>query len=166
MPLAGSVMIEAGQPAPEFTGTTQDGAPFALSSLKGRPVVLYFYPKANSLGCTLEARGFTEHYSEFRSSGVEVVGVSVDTVDAQKRFQEKCGIPYPLIADRDRSIAQKFGVLGLLGVAKRVTFLIDPNGTVSEVVEGIGPGPHVRRAVERLARTPAVVTDRPPDRTV
>ena len=114
-------------------------------------MVLFFYPKANSLGCTVEARGFSEHYLEFTSAGVEVVGVSVDSVEAQKRFQEKCSLPFPLIADRDRAIAQKYGVLGLLGMAKRVTFLIGADGQVTDVIEGMSPGPHVRRAVERLA---------------
>ena len=144
-------MIPVGATAPDFTGPTSLGGPFTLSSLRGRPVVLFFYPKANSLGCTVEARGFSEHYLEFTSAGVEVVGVSVDSVEAQKRFQEKCSLPFPLIADRDRAIAQKYGVLGLLGMAKRVTFLIGADGQVTDVIEGMSPGPHVRRAVERLA---------------
>jgi thioredoxin-dependent peroxiredoxin len=149
-------MLKPGDEAPDFTGTTADGASLTFSSFRGRPVVLYFYPKANSLGCSIEARGFAEHYPEFEKAGVAVVGVSVDSVDAQKRFQEKCGVPYPLVADRDRSIAQKYGVIGLFGVAKRVTFLLDPSGRITEVVEGIAPGPHVRRAVERLATSGSV----------
>jgi thioredoxin-dependent peroxiredoxin len=144
-------MLKVGDEAPDFTGTTAEGASLTFSSFRGRPVVLYFYPKANSLGCTIETRGFAGHYLEFEKAGVAVVGVSVDTVDAQKRFQEKCGVPFPLVADHDRSIARKYGVIGLLGVAKRVTFLLDPTGRVAEVVEGIAPGPHVRRALERLA---------------
>jgi thioredoxin-dependent peroxiredoxin len=143
-------VLSVGEAAPDFTGTTADGTPLAFSSFRGRPVVLYFYPKANSLGCKIETRGFTEHYPEFEKAGIAVVGVSVDSVEAQKRFQEKCHVPYPLIADRDRSIAQKYGVLGFLGVAKRVTFLLDRAGRVAEVVEGTIPGPHVRRALERL----------------
>jgi thioredoxin-dependent peroxiredoxin len=144
-------MIAVGESAPDFTGTTAQGTSFALSSLKGHPVVLFFYPKANSLGCTIEARGFVEHYPEFSKAGVAVVGVSVDSVEAQKKFVDKCEIPYPLIADRDRAIAQKYGVVGFLGTAKRVTFLVDAQGRVADVVEGVSPGPHVRRALERLA---------------
>ena len=147
-------MLAAGETAPDFTGAAADGSTFALSSLKGRPVVLYFYPKANTPGCTAEARGFTDHYGEFTRAGIAVVGVSVDSVEAQAGFREKCGIPFPLISDRDRSIARRYGVLGLLGIAKRVTFFIGPDGRVAEVVEGILPGPHVRRAVERLAAPP------------
>ena len=147
-------MLSAGAEAPDFTGPTADGTPFTLSSLRGRPVVLYFYPKANSPGCTVEARGFTEHFPELDRAGVAVVGVSADTVEAQSRFREKCAIPYPLIADRDRSIARRYGVLGLLGTAKRVTFFLNADGRVVEVLEGILPGPHVRRALERFVAPP------------
>lgn len=144
-------MLSVGDEAPDFTGTVADGSSLTLSSLRGRPVLLYFYPKANSLGCTIETRGFSEHYPEFEKAGVAVVGVSVDSVDAQKRFQEKCQVPYPLVADRDRSIAEQYGVLGILGVAKRVTFLLDRSGRVAERLEGIAPGPHVRQAQAWLA---------------
>ncbi|MCI4334530.1 MAG: peroxiredoxin [Thermoplasmata archaeon] len=142
-------MIAVGDRAPEFTGVTAEGAPFALSSTHGRPLVLYFYPKANTAGCTAEARGFTEHYPELRAKGVAVVGVSVDNVESQRNFAQKCGIPYPLIADRDRSIARSYGVLGLWGLARRVTFFLDAEGRVTRVVEGILPGAHVRAALER-----------------
>ena len=143
-------MIEPGAQAPDFQGTTQNGEPIALSTYRGRPVVLYFYPKANTTGCTLEARGFAEHYPELQQAGAEVIGVSVDSVTAQKSFSEKCHLPFPLVADHDKTIARQYGVLGLLGVAKRVTFLVDADGRVAERVDGMMPGPHVQRAVERL----------------
>lgn len=143
-------MLAAGEVAPEFSGTTADGAPISLASFRGRPTVLYFYPKANTMGCTQEARGFSEHFTEFQRAGVAVIGVSVDSVEAQRSFAEKCSIPFPLVADHDKAIAKKYGVLGLLGVAKRVTFFLDAEGRVAEVVEGMMPGPHVRRALERL----------------
>jgi thioredoxin-dependent peroxiredoxin len=144
-------MIETGSAAPDFRGTTQDGKPIALSAYRGRPVVLYFYPKANTTGCTLEARGFAEHYPDLQKAGAEVIGVSVDSIESQKSFSEKCHLPFPLVADRDKSIAKQYGVLGLLGIAKRVTFLLDANGKVVERVEGMMPGRHVERAVARLA---------------
>lgn len=143
-------MLSAGAEAPDFTGPASDGTSFTLSSLRGRPVVLYFYPKANSPGCTVEARGFSEHFPDFVRAGVAVVGVSADTVESQARFREKCAVPFPLIADRDRSISRRYGVLGLLGMAKRVTFFLNADGRVAEVLEGVLPGPHVRRALERL----------------
>jgi thioredoxin-dependent peroxiredoxin len=143
-------MLAVGEVAPEFAALAGDGSQISLSAYRGRPLVLYFYPKANTTGCTIEARGFTEHYAEFQRAGVSVVGVSVDSVDAQKSFAERCSIPYPLVADHDRSIAKRYGVLGLLGIAKRVTFFLDAEGRVAEVVEGMLPGPHVRRALERI----------------
>ncbi len=143
-------MIAPGATAPVFQGLTQEGTPLDLASFRGRPVVLYFYPKANTAGCTAEARGFADHYAEFQAAGVAVIGVSVDTVVHQKSFSDKCGLPFPLVADRGRTIARAYGVLGLLGLAKRVTFLIDAEGRVVERIEGMMPGPHVRRAVESL----------------
>ena len=147
-------MIAVGQQAPDFSANVADGSRISLSAFRGHPVVLYFYPKANTTGCTLEARGFTEHFPEFQRAGVAVIGVSVDSVDSQKSFADKCAIPFPLVSDADRSIARQYGVLGLLGMAKRVTFLLDAGGTVTEVIEGMMPGPHVKRALERI-RSPS-----------
>jgi len=144
-------VIQVGEVAPTFVGTTADGTPLDLASYRGRAVVLYFYPQANTTGCTVEARGFTENYPVLQEAGIAVVGVSVDSVAAQKSFAEKCRVPFPLVADRDKSVAKQYGVLGLLGIAKRVTFFIDPDGRVSEVVEGMLPAQHVRRAAERAA---------------
>jgi thioredoxin-dependent peroxiredoxin len=143
-------MLGVGDSAPEFTGTTADGTPLALSSFRGKPLILYFYPKANTTGCTIEARGFTQHYSEFQGKGVAVVGVSVDSVESQKKFVDKCQIPFPLVADRDKSIARLYGVLGIWGIAKRVTFFIGADGKVQDVVSGLAPGPHLARALQRI----------------
>ncbi len=147
-------MIAVGDAAPEFQGTTGDGTSLSLSSLKGRPVVLYFYPKAHTSGCRLETRGFAEHYPELQRAGIQVVGVSVDSVEDQKSFAAECGAAFPLVADHDRTIARAYGVLGLLGVARRVTFFVGPDGRVEDVVEGMRPGPHVARAIERAAKPP------------
>lgn len=147
-------MIAVGDAAPEFQGTTGDGTSLSLASLKGRPLVLYFYPKAHSSGCRLETRGFAEHYPELQRAGIQVVGVSVDSVEDQKSFAAECGAAFPLVADHDRSIARAYGVLGLLGVARRVTFFVGPDGRVEDVVEGLRPGPHVARAIERAAKSP------------
>jgi peroxiredoxin Q/BCP len=115
-------------------------------------VVLFFFPRANSIGCTIETRSFADHYAEFEAAGASVVGVSVDPVGAQKVFATKCDVEFPLISDGDKSIAKAYGVLGFLGFARRVTFFIDENGQIQEVVEAIGPNPHVKRALERIGR--------------
>ena len=143
-------MIAVGQPAPDFEAPNQDGSPFRLSSLKGSPVVLYFYPKADTPGCTIESKGFQEHLPEFSAKGVKVVGVSTDDCPAQKAFATKYGLKFPLVADAKQEVSKLYGVLGPGGHAKRVSFLIDPKGTVAEVVEGGSPDPHLARARARF----------------
>jgi peroxiredoxin Q/BCP len=123
-------MIAVGDTAPDFVAPNQDGTSFRLSSLKGSPLVLYFYPKADTPGCTIESKGFRDVYPEFKSRGVQVVGVSVDDCPEQKAFAQKYGLPFPLIADSKKSVAGAYGVLGPRGTARRVTFLIDAQGKV------------------------------------
>lgn len=145
-------MLAVGESAPEFEGRATNGETVRLGDLKGRPFVLYFYPKAGTSGCTREANEFARHYPEFERAGVAVLGVSVDRMEAQERFADDCHLPFPLIADDDRTIARRFGVLGLLGMARRVTFWIGPDGKIEDVISGMLPGPHVRGALARLAR--------------
>jgi thioredoxin-dependent peroxiredoxin len=142
-------MISVGDLAPAITATTDRGVPFSLAGLRGHPVVLFFYPKAGSLGCTLEAKGFAREYDRLRAGGVDVVGVSVDPVDAETRFAQACDLPYPLVADPSGEIARAYGVFGRFGVARRVTFFLGPDGRVEEIVEGMLPGQHLRRTVAR-----------------
>jgi peroxiredoxin Q/BCP len=144
-------MLATGDVAPDFAFTLSTGSPRTLSSYRGRSVVLYFYPKANTTGCTIETRGFSQRYDEFLRAGMEVIGVSVDPSETQKAFADRCGSHFPLVADDSKEIAKKYGVLGLLGWAKRVTFLIDPEGRIREVVEGMLPAPHLRAAERWLA---------------
>jgi len=143
-------MVAVGDPAPDFVAPNQDGSPFRLSSLKGSPVVLYFYPKADTPGCTIESKGFRDAHAEFAAKKVHIVGVSVDDCPAQKAFMEKYGLPFPLIADSSKAVASAYGVLGPRGSARRVTFLIDPNGTVVEVVDSSSPDPHLKAARARF----------------
>jgi thioredoxin-dependent peroxiredoxin len=140
-------MLRPGDVAPAFSASTNDGSTLSLESLRGHPVVLYFYPRAGTPGCAAEARGFAEHYAELHAAGVAVVGVSVDSVDSQAKFATDCGLPFPLVSDRDRTIARAYGVLGLLGIARRTTFFVGSDGTIEEVVQGMLPGPHVRRSL-------------------
>jgi thioredoxin-dependent peroxiredoxin len=158
-------VIAVGEAAPDFTASREDGTPFHLYSLLGTPTILFFYPRANSLGCTVETRAFADHFAEFQAAGLAVVGVSVDPVTAQKSFAAKCEVAFPLVADTDKSIARAYGVLGFLGFARRVTFFLDAGGRVEEVVEAINPNPHVKRALERIAPTaPSGATNANPPR--
>ncbi len=144
--------VRAGEAVPEFAAATATGTPFARSELLGKTTVLYFYPKANSLGCSMEAREFAKHVPEFEALGASIVGVSVDTAGDQQKFQETCSLPFPLVADADRSVSRAFGVLGMLGVAKRVTFVVGPDGKVLDVIDSWRPGVHTRAALKRLRR--------------
>jgi peroxiredoxin Q/BCP len=143
-------MVEAGQVAPDFEAPTQTGKPLRLSSLRGSSVVLYFYPEADTPGCTRESKSFRDIYPDLKAKHVEVVGVSTDTVDAQNAFCQKYDLPFPLVADSSKQIAQQYGVLRPSGRANRVTFLIDKNGKVLEVVANGAPEPHLDRAKARF----------------
>ncbi|HYB78189.1 MAG TPA: peroxiredoxin [Thermoplasmata archaeon] len=143
-------MIAVGEPAPDFVAPNQDGKSFQLASLRGSPVVLYFYPKADTPGCTIESKGFRDAHGEFAAHKVQIVGVSVDDCPAQKAFVDKYGLPFPLIADASKKVANAYGVLGPRGTARRVTFLIDPAGKVVEVVDNPSPDPHLKAARDRF----------------
>ncbi|HXQ49218.1 MAG TPA: peroxiredoxin [Thermoplasmata archaeon] len=145
-------MIESGQVAPDFVAPDQDRKPFTLSSLRGAPVVLYFYPEADTSGCTVEAKGFQNFLSEFAAKNVHIVGVSTDDCAAQKAFANKYGLRFPLIADAKKEVATKYGVLKPSGRARRVTFLIDALGKVVEVVDTPSAETHVVRARERFLK--------------
>ena len=140
-------MTAKGDAAPDFDARDHDGKPFRLSSLKGSPIVLYFYPKADTPGCTIEGKGFRDVYPEYLAKHVAIVGISVDDCPAQQAFRNKYGFPFPLIADADQKVSGLYGVLGPHGTARRVSFLIDGNGKVLDVVEG-SPDVHLRRAAE------------------
>lgn len=139
-------MLGVGDLAPDFSIPLPDGSARMLSSYRGRPVILYFFPKANTSGCTLETRGFSQRYDGLRRAGFEVIGVSVDSAETQSAFAEKCGSRFPMVGDPTKEVARKYGVLGLLGWAKRVTFLVDADGRVRDVIEGMLPGPHLAAA--------------------
>jgi peroxiredoxin Q/BCP len=143
-------MVAVGDRAPDFVAPDQDGNPFQLSSLQGSPVVLYFYPKADTPGCTIESKGFRDAHAEFAAQKVHIVGVSTDDCPAQKAFTKKYGLPFRLIADSSKQVATAYGVLGLRGAARRVTFLIDPTGKVVDVVDSSSPDPHLTAARERF----------------
>jgi thioredoxin-dependent peroxiredoxin len=143
-------MVAVGDVAPDFEAPDQDGHAFRLSSLRGAPVVLYFYPKADTPGCTIEAKGFRDHLSEFRAKGIQVVGVSTDECAEQKAFATKYGLNFTLVADAEKQVGKKYGVLNPRGTARRVTFLIGKDGKVAEVVDSSSAETHVARAQARF----------------
>jgi thioredoxin-dependent peroxiredoxin len=142
-------MIDTGTVAPDFELPDHDGTPVRLSELRGRPVVLYFYPKANTPGCTTQACGIRDHRADYEAAGVTVLGVSPDPVAAIKRFHDTQDLNFRLLADEDHAVAERYGVWGeksmygrkYMGVS-RSTFLIDEAGVVRHVIPKASPKTH------------------------
>jgi peroxiredoxin Q/BCP len=141
-------MPGTGELAPDFDAPTSTGSPLKLSSLRGHPVILYFYPEADTPGCTVESKGFRDIYADLQRRHVAVVGVSCDAVDKQCAFAEKYSLPFPLVADSSKAVATTFGVLRPSGRARRVTFFIAADGKIQEVVDSSEASRHVARAQE------------------
>jgi len=146
--------VRVGDRLPDFEGTTAGGGRICRDDLTGRPAVLFFYPKAGTVGCSIESREFARRHDEFVASGIRVVGISVDSTDDQQRFREECHLPFDLVADEDRTISRRFGVLGAAGVARRRTFVVDGRGRVVGVVRSWRPKRHVEGALSALLKAP------------
>ncbi|MFM8892930.1 MAG: thioredoxin-dependent thiol peroxidase [Planctomycetia bacterium] len=150
--------IEEGTKAPDFTLPAHDGTRFKLSSLKGRVVVLYFYPKDDTPGCTKEACGFRDTAAKFTRLGAVVIGVSPDGPDSHERFRAKFKLPFMLLADVDHTIAEKYGAWReknmygkkTMGIA-RSTFLIDPAGRIARVFKAVRADGHAEQVLAALA---------------
>jgi peroxiredoxin Q/BCP len=152
-------MLEAGSPAPDFTLTSDAGEPVTLSALRGRPVVLYFYPKDDTPGCTAQACGIRDAWGDFEQRGAVVLGVSPDAESSHVKFKEKYGLPFTLLADTDHHVAEDYGVWvekknygkTYMGI-ERSTFVIDADGTVARVMRRVKPDTH---AADVLAALPS-----------
>ena len=128
-------MLDVGDSAPDFAGTDCQGRAFSLSAMRGKRLVLFFFPKAFTLGCTEETRHFRDNHERLRALGAELVGVSVDTVKTQCAFAEKEDIHFPLLGDEQRTISKSYDVLWpVLNVDRRVTYIIDPQGRIETVI--------------------------------
>ena len=142
-------LIQAGARAPEFTLPDQDGRPVSLGDFTGRSVVLYFYPKADTPGCTTQACGIRDRGADYEAAGAVVLGVSPDPVAAVKKFHGKQSLNFTLLADADHAVCEQYGVWvekSMYGKpfwgASRSTFIIDPDGTVAHVIPKASPKTH------------------------
>ena len=151
-------MIEEGMKAPGFRVRTDTGEELALEDLRGRPVVLYFYPKDDTPGCTVQACGFRDAWDDVQATGAVVLGVSPDGVEDHVKFRDKFDLPFPLLADEDHAVADAYGTWGeksLFGVkymgVQRTTFIIDGEGVVRRVFEKVTPKGHAEEVLEALA---------------
>jgi peroxiredoxin Q/BCP len=148
-------MLKEGSVAPNFAANDANGETVRLKDLRGQKVVLYFYPKDDTPGCTKEACAFRDAFTEYKKKGIKVLGVSVDSEASHKKFTAKYKLPFTLLADPDHSIADAYGVYGekkfmgrtYLGV-KRITFLIDEKGKIKKVFEKVKPEEHARDVLE------------------
>jgi len=151
-------MLKEGTTAPVFKTTNQNGETVSLKDLRGQKVVLYFYPKDDTPGCTKEACSFRDAYSKFKKQDIIVLGVSPDKEAAHKKFVTKYQLPFTLLADADRSIAESYGVWGekkfmgrtYMGV-HRTTFLIDEKGKIKKIFEKVKPEDHASEVLEAFA---------------
>ncbi len=148
-----SDLLEPGAPAPDFEGRTQDGTPVRLQDLRGRPVVLYFYPEDDTPGCTREACAFRDDFDAFRQKGAVILGVSVQDEGSHRTFREKYKLTFDLVADPEKRIAKAYHALGLFGVAKRVTYVIGPDGTILSAFWRVDPASHSKEALRVLSGT-------------
>jgi len=142
-------VIAEGQPAPDFELPSDTGETVKLSGLRGKPVVLYFYPKDDTPGCTAQACGIRDVYGEFERAGAVVLGVSPDDEASHVKFKEKYGLPFTLLADADHAVAEQYGVWGEKSYAGRTymgvnrsTFVIAADGTVAKVMHNVKPATH------------------------
>ena len=150
-------MVEEGQEAPDFELTSDAGERVRLSQFRGQPVVLYFYPKDDTPGCTAQACDIRDNYEDFTERGAVVLGVSADGESSHVKFKEKYGLPFTLLADPTHEVAEQYGTWveknfggrKYMGV-ERSTFLIDPEGRIAKVMRRVKPDTHVERVLAEL----------------
>ena len=151
--LSHSATPSEGSNAPDFTLPSQEGATVSLKDYRGKWVVLYFYPKDQTPGCTREAHNFQVDQSKYAEHNAVVLGVSVDSVDSHKKFCAKEGLNFKLLADTEHKVTDSYGSLTNLGLVKfaaRHTFLIDPNGKIAKVYTSVDPSKHSEEVLEEL----------------
>lgn len=149
--------LKEGDRAPEFAASASGGGTVSLAEFKGQNVVLYFYPKDETPGCTLEACSFRDAFADLKKKGAVILGVSGDDVKSHNRFTRKFGLPFPLLADTDKAIARAYGVWGeknsmgrkTMGI-RRMTFLIGPDGKIKKVWPEVKPSEHVAEVLSAL----------------
>jgi len=142
-----------GTPAPDFSLNSQEGTPVSLRDFRGKWVVLYFYPKDFTSGCTVEAHNFQRDLAQYEKRNAAIVGVSVDSADSHKQFCTKEGLNFKLLADTDKKVSAQYGSLTNLGLVKfaaRHTFLIDPNSKIARVYTSVDPGKHSTEVLSAL----------------
>jgi peroxiredoxin Q/BCP len=140
--------LAIGAPAPDFSSTAHDGTEIKISALKGKHVVVYFYPKDETPGCTKEACAFRDAWKELESKGVVLVGVSTDSLESHRKFAEHHKLPFHLVSDADGSIAKAYGVPNRLGLLGRQTFVIGPDGNLKKIYRSVDVTKHAAEILD------------------
>jgi peroxiredoxin Q/BCP len=142
--------VTVGKPPPDFTAKDQEGKDLTLSALKGKPVVVYFYPKDETPGCTIEAKSFRDSWKDLAKTGVTVIGISTDTADSHKAFAKHHELPFHLVSDESGTIAKTFGVPNHAGFLGRQTFVIGADGNVKKIYRDVDVSKHVNEVLADL----------------
>jgi peroxiredoxin Q/BCP len=141
--------LEVGTNAPDFTLHDSEGNSYTLSEFKGKsPVVIYFYPKANTPGCTTQACGIRDEYAKFKENGIVVFGISVDSKESIKEFIKEQKLNFPLLSDENKEVAKNYDVLNNIGIASRVTFIVDKNGKIINIMREVDVTTHANQVFE------------------
>ncbi len=136
-------------PAPNFTLEDADGNSYTLSEYKGKsPVVIYFYPKAGTPGCTSQACGIRDDYNKFQENNIVVLGISVDSKESIKEFENEYSLNFPLLSDADKKVAEAYGVLNDFGMASRITFIVDKKGDIAKIIRDVDVDTHSKDVFE------------------
>ena len=145
-------MVEEGRPAPDFELESDSGETVRLSALRGKPVVLYFYPKDDTPGCTRQACGIRDAWGEFQRAGAEVFGISADSRASHERFRSKYELPFTLLADPEHTLAEPYGVAQEGKTSyERSTFVIDADGNVTKIMRRVNPDSHADKVLSALS---------------
>ncbi|MDR2123162.1 MAG: thioredoxin-dependent thiol peroxidase [Flavobacteriaceae bacterium] len=152
-------MLKAGDKIPEFEGTDQEGKTIKYSDYKGKKLVLYFYPRANTPGCTAEGCSLRDNYHALQAQGFQIIGISADPIEKQKSFHDKYSFPFPLIADTDKKIIQSFGAWGkkkFMGKEYegilRYTFVVDEEGIITRAITKVKTKNHAEQILEEIKK--------------
>ena len=151
MQTAAVLAVEVGQPAPDFKAPSTTGQAASLADYAGKWLVLYFYPKSFTPGCTKESCSLRDGFADIQALGATILGVSVDKLETQDKFKAEHKLPFELLSDADGAVAKAYGVLGLGGfMAKRVTFIINPEGKLAQVLDSVNTGDHDAQVADAL----------------
>ena len=153
------VQLKVGDPAPDFVLKDEEGRKHSLSAYQGQPVILYFYPKDDTPGCTTEACNFRDDYSDYEDADVVILGVSADDEASHLKFKEKFNLPFSLLADTDKEVVNKYGVWGTKKMygkeyegIHRTTFLIDAEGKIASIFEKVKPSTHSEELLNEIEK--------------